>query len=134
MDARPTPEHIYHSTGCLHTNHEHCYNDHTISGKPKKPHACKFCEAECICPCHRGIDVRALTPEQMRTLTLTTIVETFVGKEDHVDFQAIETVMATLERILLHAGNPWGDGPAPAAVSGAVEHGRKVVDYLRELQ
>lgn len=50
-----TPEvHVYFSTACLHGEHQHCgsrYNAYTMQAK--KPAECKFCDAKCICVCHR---------------------------------------------------------------------------------
>lgn len=45
--------HLYLSTACLHGNHRHCQNELTMSGKPKQPHICKFCDSLCVCPCHQ---------------------------------------------------------------------------------
>ena len=45
-------EHYYLSTACLHGVHDYCGSRETFGGKPKKPHTCKFCDAQCICPCH----------------------------------------------------------------------------------
>ena len=45
-------EHQYLSTGCLHSHHDYCCNKHGQAGE-KKPAECKWCEAGCLCPCHR---------------------------------------------------------------------------------
>lgn len=54
-------EHYYLSTACLHQFHDYCAAPvartdgyATRSGEPKTPAVCKFCQARCICPCHRG--------------------------------------------------------------------------------
>jgi len=63
-------EHYYLSTACLHGKHDYCVaaivtdenfvalsTEETVSfatvGRRKKPSECKFCDAKCICPCHR---------------------------------------------------------------------------------
>lgn len=134
METRPTPAHVYHSTGCYHGNHGHCRNDRALSGAPKKPHTCKFCAAECICPCHRGIDVSSLSAEDLHALTFTAMIRTHVGTGNGVDFGAIKNIMVTLGEVLLEAGNPWADQPAPEEIIGAVDHGLDVLNYLRDLQ
>jgi len=47
--------HEYLSTGCLHDAHEYC-NLATLraDGTRKRPARCKFCDAPCICDCHRS--------------------------------------------------------------------------------
>lgn len=61
------PEHhTYWSTSCLHAwmrdrldgdglhddpLHGHCGCAVGVNG-PKEPHSCKWCDAQCICPCH----------------------------------------------------------------------------------
>lgn len=56
-----TEEHIYLSTSCLHgdlvlpdgrTGHEYCKSEANPTG-PKIPSVCKFCQAPCVCPCHK---------------------------------------------------------------------------------
>lgn len=52
-------DHVYLSTACLHGAHEYCgarYNAYTL--EPKKPAECKYCEARCICGCHKGREVK----------------------------------------------------------------------------
>lgn len=48
-------EHVYLSTGCLHGEHGYCKGTDGAAG-PKKPATCKFCSANCVCPCHRNED------------------------------------------------------------------------------
>lgn len=43
--------HIYLSTSCLHEDHSYCASGTGVLGN-KKPSACKFCEAPCVCKCH----------------------------------------------------------------------------------
>jgi len=45
--------HRYLSTGCLHGDHGYCQGNTGKAGA-KKPAVCKFCDAGCICPCHRA--------------------------------------------------------------------------------
>lgn len=45
--------HIYLSTSCFHEKHDYCKNAEGQAG-PKKPGECKFCTAQCMCPCHRS--------------------------------------------------------------------------------
>lgn len=45
--------HTYLSTGCLHGEHGYCQSMTGLAGA-KRPARCKFCEAPCICPCHRA--------------------------------------------------------------------------------
>ncbi|MCD9141084.1 hypothetical protein [Streptomyces albireticuli] len=45
--------HVYLSTGCLHGDHDYCQNHTGLSGQ-KTPAVCKFCEAPCVCACHRS--------------------------------------------------------------------------------
>jgi hypothetical protein len=49
-----TLKHQYFSTACWHENHERCRKE------------CKFCEAKCICPCHRPekAEVLPLPPKE----------------------------------------------------------------------
>lgn len=51
--------HRYLSTGCLHNRHDYCQSMTGYQGE-KRPARCKFCPAECECPCHTG-DVMAET-------------------------------------------------------------------------
>lgn len=44
--------HHYLSTGCRHGEHAYCQGNTGYAG-PKKPAVCKFCDAPCICPCHK---------------------------------------------------------------------------------
>lgn len=44
--------HMYLSTGCLHGDHSYCRQNTGKSGR-KRPAACKFCQAPCICLCHQ---------------------------------------------------------------------------------
>jgi len=44
-------EHIYLSTACLHDLHEQCGCRQRERGDVSPAH-CKYCAAECICPCH----------------------------------------------------------------------------------
>lgn len=44
-------EHVYLSTSCLHDEHEYCQSETGLLGQ-KVPASCKFCKADCICPCH----------------------------------------------------------------------------------
>ncbi len=53
-------EHYYLSTACLHDKHDYCASPFALkdgyavkAGEEKQPAACKFCGADCICPCHR---------------------------------------------------------------------------------
>jgi hypothetical protein len=127
------PKHIYWSTGCQHNVHEHCKNDHTISGLPKKPHTCKFCDAECLCVCHNGIDVSALTDSEIQSLTLEIIVKNAVGSYHDIDYTAVETILGTLNHLLRHAGNPWGDSAPPEHLQMSLDHAVEVTDSLRNL-
>ncbi len=45
--------HQYLSTGCLHGNHAYCASTTTTTAVAKVPAKCKFCEARCVCVCHR---------------------------------------------------------------------------------
>lgn len=45
--------HHYLSTGCLHGEHAYCQANTGQAGA-KRPAACKFCDAPCICPCHQA--------------------------------------------------------------------------------
>ncbi|GFE20089.1 hypothetical protein [Streptomyces nigrescens] len=45
--------HAYLSTGCLHGEHGYCQAHTGLSGA-KTPAQCKFCGANCQCPCHRA--------------------------------------------------------------------------------
>lgn len=44
--------HAYLSTGCLHGEHGYCQAKTGQTGN-KKPATCKFCDAPCVCNCHR---------------------------------------------------------------------------------
>lgn len=47
-----TGTHAYLSTGCLHGEHGYCQAKTGQTGN-KKPATCKFCDAPCVCNCHR---------------------------------------------------------------------------------
>jgi hypothetical protein len=51
-DRFPDTEHRYLSTGCLHDDHTYCQSMTGQQGE-KRPGRCKFCDAACVCPCHR---------------------------------------------------------------------------------
>lgn len=52
---RTAGRHVYLSTGCLHGDHGYCQTEaRRYDGTTKKPSVCKFCEAKCICRCHRS--------------------------------------------------------------------------------
>lgn len=44
--------HVYLSTACLHGEHDYCNAMIGYAGE-KRPARCKFCDATCICECHR---------------------------------------------------------------------------------
>lgn len=44
-------EHYYVSTACVHGRHAYCAADVGMV-TAKKPHTCKFCDAQCMCYCH----------------------------------------------------------------------------------
>jgi len=44
-------EHDYLSTACFHELHEECGKQQHDRGDDGSPH-CKWCDAECVCPCH----------------------------------------------------------------------------------
>lgn len=46
--------HEYLSTGCFHGEHGYCASMVGAQGA-KRPSQCKFCDAQCKCPCHRGV-------------------------------------------------------------------------------
>jgi len=46
--------HVYLSTSCLHSQHEHCRSDVGPHGR-KVPGQCKWCPAMCVCPCHQEV-------------------------------------------------------------------------------
>lgn len=62
IDPEPVDgSHRYLSTGCLHgdhvlddgrTGHEYCQSDTGHAGS-KRAGRCKFCDAACVCPCHK---------------------------------------------------------------------------------
>lgn len=58
LEEKPTTpefthgEHYYLSTSCFHGVHEHCRSTLNMEGGKKEPGTCKWCPAECICPCH----------------------------------------------------------------------------------
>ncbi len=45
-------EHLYVSTACQHGHHDYCQRETGMLGQ-KVPARCKFCQAPCLCPCHR---------------------------------------------------------------------------------
>lgn len=47
-----TDRHVYLSTGCLHGQHTYCQSDTGAAGT-KIPAQCKFCNARCVCVCHK---------------------------------------------------------------------------------
>jgi hypothetical protein len=48
-----TPDiHVYLSTACLHGQHDYCAAMTGYQGA-KRPAQCKFCDATCVCWCHR---------------------------------------------------------------------------------
>lgn len=56
------PSHVYLSTGCLHGFHDYCSTAVRPDGGPKKPATCKFCDAVCVCACHRQPAHRVVVP------------------------------------------------------------------------
>lgn len=46
------PPHVYFSTSCFHGDHNYCQSERGLLGN-KTPAVCKFCEAPCVCKCHR---------------------------------------------------------------------------------
>lgn len=46
-------DHDYLSTGCLHGEHAYCQSMTGQAGA-KRPGRCKFCDARCVCSCHKG--------------------------------------------------------------------------------
>lgn len=48
-----TNPHVYLSTGCYHGDHAYCQRGVRGDGGEKRPAQCKFCDARCICDCHR---------------------------------------------------------------------------------
>jgi hypothetical protein len=51
-------EHRYLSTGCYHggyEGHAYCRSMVGMNGE-KRPARCKFCHAQCVCPCHKVAD------------------------------------------------------------------------------
>jgi hypothetical protein len=44
--------HVYLSTSCRHGQHAYCQARKGLAGD-KEPSTCKFCDAKCICDCHR---------------------------------------------------------------------------------
>lgn len=46
--------HEYLSTGCRHDDHLYCQSMTGQQGE-KRPGRCKFCDAQCICPCHAPV-------------------------------------------------------------------------------
>lgn len=51
--TREDGQHVYLSTSCLHDLHAYCQS-HTGSVGMRVPAQCKFCEAPCVCSCHRA--------------------------------------------------------------------------------
>lgn len=58
MSNPGTEPHEYLSTGCFHGQHLYCNSMHGVQGR-KRPASCKFCNAQCVCPCH---EIRANAP------------------------------------------------------------------------
>lgn len=50
---RDDGQHRYLSTACLHGDHGYCAAKVGAQGE-KRPAQCKFCEARCLCSCHRN--------------------------------------------------------------------------------
>jgi hypothetical protein len=44
--------HHYLATSCLHDQHDYCQATTGQAGA-KTPARCKFCDAECVCGCHK---------------------------------------------------------------------------------
>jgi len=73
--------HVYLSTACLHGQHGYCSaptvtrdgewstvgpSYTTERDAPKNPAKCKFCQARCVCDCHRAESGRERSPEPPR--------------------------------------------------------------------
>lgn len=135
MDTRPTPQHVYLSTGCLHGNHPHCRNDHTASGVPKKPHTCKFCDAECICPCHRGELTRSGSDLYRHDLLIDHATTTFITNSDgEINHPSLLIMLEAINNALAHSGNPWGDEQPPAALEDSYIVAHDITVTLRNLR
>jgi hypothetical protein len=52
LEHDPRNGHHYLSTGCLHDKHGYCQGKTGQAGA-KTPAKCKFCDARCVCPCHK---------------------------------------------------------------------------------
>lgn len=52
-EQRLTRTHVYLSTACLHSIHDHCNAKVNLEGDPKLPQTCKWCDAKCVCDCHK---------------------------------------------------------------------------------
>jgi hypothetical protein len=73
-EHRETGEHAYLSTACLHAQtvadpdeakrlHGRCQSMTGTQGE-KKPATCKFCDARCVCECHRTPAVEPVAVER----------------------------------------------------------------------
>ena len=53
-------KHSYLSTACLHQEHNYCKRsvgeNHLGETWTKDPGKCKFCNALCVCACHREVN------------------------------------------------------------------------------
>ena len=49
--------HWYYSTACLHGRHDYCQAVR-VEGRIKVAGRCKFCDAVCVCGCHREASAR----------------------------------------------------------------------------
>lgn len=67
MMANHPETHVYLSTGCLHGHHDYCQNNTGAAGT-KIPAQCKFCEAPCVCDCHKTAKALAEQNENLRDL------------------------------------------------------------------
>ena len=54
--------HEYLSTSCLHSHHTYCQSPARDDGGSKVPAQCKFCDATCVCQCHKA--QRGHTPKR----------------------------------------------------------------------
>lgn len=52
LEGAPAEGHRYLSTGCLHGEHAYCQAKTGHAGA-KTPACCKFCQAPCVCSCHK---------------------------------------------------------------------------------
>jgi hypothetical protein len=59
VPSKMVQSHEYLSTSCLHHQHDYCQSVTGSNGTTewvKTPSSCKFCDAPCICQCHREED------------------------------------------------------------------------------